>query len=515
MTKKAYQNAFYNCPKNMKNILINIEEPFEIHNLRSLMKKFGSFIKNISINTDLKLKDFLRYVSKYCKKLKELSIKSRDYKIDSKYSNNITNLNELKLTLTEMSNENAVQKLISNNKSLKILSLKVDSSIVGDILLSNSENIEFSLKEFSYSVKSAEYDNVREFLKNQKGLEKLVIGNNLPDDLFNIQHTNEDENVFLKIESLKQFKDRRNITNVVDIKNNFEFITTLKVVSINVEELTLLRLHTLEIDNARFGDLKNLFVPLLKFFKIKKFPYCDGYFDEVMHSINSVETFIIESVKNSGDILRIVKMLKFFPNLQKFALRHGRSLNSKYNMEDNERIEAKKPFYKIIVDNAKKEVKISSYIVRNCDEILLSLQTTFKEFQFKEFCYDDSTLRTQNITIYERFRFMNVMENVLESFKPSSGFYCNIFGNAAIENAVFNNIKSLTIPDFPVDFNGGKVMKFIIECMNLDYFQCKSTILISDMRKNFVGEISVSGNQISSFYEMLRQYICKYFFIKS
>jgi hypothetical protein len=403
-----------------------------------------------------------------------------------------------------MNDEDVLKNLISNKKNLKIFHLEVQSSTVVKVLpsLSSSENVESSLKEISYSVDNC--DNFSEFLKTHQSLEKLTIGNNVPNNLFS--NENEDENIFKNMES---FEDKRYATNAVEISHIFKFITFLKVVSIFARQLIFLRLLTLEIDNATFYDLRNLFVPFLKVFKIKKFPYCDDYFPNVMHSINSIEIFIIESVSNPGDILQIVKMLKFFPKLQKFELRHGKSFEAKYNMDDNEKIEAQMPFYKIVVDCAKKEVKISSFIIRNCKEIYEILTATFREFHFKEFCFEDALLRTQNLVAP---RHINILENELNRHIPSTGFYYSPPGSSAIENCIFKNCKFLTIPDFPVDYNGGKVLKYIIECMNLNFFRCKNNDFIRDGKMQNITEISVKGNQMSSLFEILRHYRkCKYF----
>ncbi|XP_070508735.1 uncharacterized protein [Chironomus tepperi] len=67
-------------------------------------------------------------------------------------------------------------------------------------------------------------------------------------------------------------------------------------------------------------------------------------------------------------------------------------------------------------------------------------------------------------------------------------------------------LKELRIQQLPFDFDGGRVLKYIIEEMNLDTFYYKNTPLILNGIKQDVKEFAATETQISSAFEMIRQY---------
>ena len=71
------------------------------------------------------------------------------------------------------------------------------------------------------------------------------------------------------------------------------------------------------------------------------------------------------------------------------------------------------------------------------------------------------------------------------------------------------HLKELTIHQLPFDFDGGKVLKYIIEEMNLDKFYYGKIPLIVDGYKQEVKEFEASEIQIQSAFEMFRQFPCK------
>lgn len=70
-------------------------------------------------------------------------------------------------------------------------------------------------------------------------------------------------------------------------------------------------------------------------------------------------------------------------------------------------------------------------------------------------------------------------------------------------------LKELVIHELPYDFDGEGVLRFIIEQMNLDKFYLKDTPLILNKQIQPVQEIAVNEIQISSLFEMFRQFRCK------
>lgn len=71
-------------------------------------------------------------------------------------------------------------------------------------------------------------------------------------------------------------------------------------------------------------------------------------------------------------------------------------------------------------------------------------------------------------------------------------------------------LKELTIHKLPFDFDGGKVLKYIIEEMGLDKFYYGKTPLILGGKKQAVREFEANEIQITSSLEMLRQFPSKY-----
>lgn len=68
------------------------------------------------------------------------------------------------------------------------------------------------------------------------------------------------------------------------------------------------------------------------------------------------------------------------------------------------------------------------------------------------------------------------------------------------------SLKVLTVDKLPFDFDGGKVMKFIIEQMNLEKFYYGKIPLILNGIKQEVVEFSATETQIQAVFEMFRQF---------
>lgn len=70
-------------------------------------------------------------------------------------------------------------------------------------------------------------------------------------------------------------------------------------------------------------------------------------------------------------------------------------------------------------------------------------------------------------------------------------------------------LKELIIQQFPFDFDGGDVLKFILKNMNLQKFYCGNLALIVNGHNQKINEISVNELQVQSMMEMLRQFSSK------
>jgi hypothetical protein len=69
-----------------------------------------------------------------------------------------------------------------------------------------------------------------------------------------------------------------------------------------------------------------------------------------------------------------------------------------------------------------------------------------------------------------------------------------------------NYLKELTIHQLPFDFDGGNVLKFIVEQMELDRFYYGNILLIKDQQIQPVQEFMANEIQICAMYEMFRQF---------
>ena len=70
-------------------------------------------------------------------------------------------------------------------------------------------------------------------------------------------------------------------------------------------------------------------------------------------------------------------------------------------------------------------------------------------------------------------------------------------------------LKDLTIHELPNDFDGGRVLRYILNDMNLDEFHFGKISLIKNGKRQDVKEFEASEIQIQSAFELIRQYPCK------
>lgn len=83
-------------------------------------------------------------------------------------------------------------------------------------------------------------------------------------------------------------------------------------------------------------------------------------------------------------------------------------------------------------------------------------------------------------------------------------------GRVSFLRSQMRTLKELKIDQLPYDFDGGQVLKFIIESSNLESFYYGDIPLILNGRKQDVLEIMANEIQITSFYEMFLQFPSKY-----
>ena len=132
---------------------------------------------------------------------------------------------------------------------------------------------------------------------------------------------------------------------------------------------------------------------------------------------------------------------------------------------------------------------------KNLDHLVVKGDGTRSFFESNEFLFKVRKLETSMIT----FNWFVGLQ------KPRLKF---------IESQI-GSLKDLTIDQLPFDFDGGHVLKYIIEGMNLNQFYYGSIPLIVDgYKQKEVKEFEASEIQITSAIEMTKQFKCHKFILK-
>lgn len=132
---------------------------------------------------------------------------------------------------------------------------------------------------------------------------------------------------------------------------------------------------------------------------------------------------------------------------------------------------------------------VFNQICVNCkklNHIVLNGLGTGSYFDTEEFPFKIKKLETTTLTYHWYVGIKGARVNFLESQR--------------------GKLKDLTISQLPNDFDGGKVLKFIFEKMNLRSFYYGKIPLIFDGKKQEIEEFEATEIQITSLYEMTRQF---------
>lgn len=223
----------------------------------------------------------------------------------------------------------------------------------------------------------------------------------------------------------------------------------------------------------------------LSFFKFKSFEECSGVLRNFkkLHSLKLNECSL-ESLNNETlSPIRSLKILSFV------------------KCDDN--------IFKIITkQNTIKKISVSNEnwtfngfphetfneICRNCknlNHMILEGAGTASYLDCDEFPFKLTILETTMITFHRYVGIRTASTSFLESQKGS--------------------LKELKIHQLPFDFDGGRVLKYIIEEMNLETFNYGNIFLIKNGIKQNVNKFSANETQISSANEKIRQYPGKNF----
>ncbi|XP_070508910.1 uncharacterized protein [Chironomus tepperi] len=278
-----------------------------------------------------------------------------------------------------------------------------------------------------------------------------------------------------------------------------------------------LMLHKLELTPEKFqalssgGELSN--VPF-KNIVIKSFKGTDQLrkFSKILiHQKKSIELLDIDDFTRTT-ISEIIDFFKGFSNLIDLKLRncliyeevHRQRLNPIPTLREIFFEKCDGNFFKIFHH----QMSIVKVTIRNLDytwsgfahEDFIDLVKTLKNLEFIIF----DGIGTGSFFDFHNFPFkIRKLDTCLISFHWYVGIKT---ARKKFLESQRGTLEELTIHNLPYDFDGGKLLKFIIEQMQLKTFYFGEIPLIIDGVKHPVTEFWANEIQICSLFEMFRQY---------
>ncbi|XP_070505239.1 uncharacterized protein [Chironomus tepperi] len=306
-------------------------------------------------------------------------------------STQVLSLQVLDLELTEADDLNFPSKDISQDIKLKLKVLKFSHPNIHKQNFLNFLRTQASCLQ-ELELKFIKNNEVYEMIFTDfKVLKKLSIDPDGSDVIFGIPFPQT-----LTLDSLQSLHDKnQNGTVVKKIFKFFPNIKELKCCDMMGAEGTSDTLTTLEVSEVYFPRIEGLYLPFLINLFIKKIIRCDDdtYWNKFPDNFPNVENITVEKVEKN--VLKLIKELSKFKKLKTFKLRHGNAINHDYKLDENEQVNENEQFYKILIDTTSRTIKISSYIVRKCEDEMKLLRQTFGGFEAFEFCFEE--LRIERI----------------------------------------------------------------------------------------------------------------------
>lgn len=316
------------------------------------------------------------------------------------------------------------------------------------------------------------YDNIIDILIDTKPLEIEYIKENVIID-YNIYHSS----IFLKRVKCKKFKinydDKINKLSIHSINkfNNISDIVSIEIINLNdlkifykilnnnINTLTSITLTCCRFDSSSISlSFKNILL-LIKLYK-NNFPLKFNYTDDLSFSLNNLQNLRDISFEYCNDYT--FKLFEFQEKIKKISVKSDISTFKGFSH---------KYFDKILQSNKIKHVTMLG-------------MGTGEYFTFNNLTFDIETLNTSYLTYN-----YNDKNNRKKYFEVKYGY-----------------LKNLTIHHFPFDFDGGNILKYIIEEMNLISFNYRNISLIKNKIKQPVYEFESSEHHITSIYEMCKQF---------
>lgn len=272
-------------------------------------------------------------------------------------------------------------------------------------------------------------------------------------------------------------------------RNNFESI-------FKCAELNRINLQCASFNLEGFKKIKELKIFLNKFehsievlevrnLEVKSF----AEFYEIFGNLFNLKSLTLEKCKITCDVKEVIPQLSSLQILS--FIKSGDSVFSAFKNQKN--------ILQISVHNDDwtwngfphetfNEILKNS---TNVNHIVLKGSGTGSYFDCDEYPYQITKLTTSMITFHWYVGIRTQRTTFLES--------------------QIGHLKDLTIDKLPFDFDGGRVLKFIFEKMNLQSFHYGKIPLILDGKKQQVEEFEANEIQVQSIFEMFKQFCGMYF----
>lgn len=546
MLSTFWHKYFFSNAEIMKKVLINIKGFTDTTCATKFIKRFGKYFVNVKIELSIELDQFLVRLLKRAKNLKELTIDdfldtneqvTHNNKINRKLPRmnklnilkvrsfsrlkslisctaKVDSLKELVIEFWNLDCHFILSCFIKKQKNLKSLKIKFHSSLWIDIFPIDPK---FKLDKLSIRIENIKLGNFLNFLKTQKELKQLEMDGNFDEktttNILNMFDSLEKftigkhiKDIFqVKKENLQHFEDKRCTSNAAEINAAYPNLKFLNVQSINASEIESFSLTKLKIGFGRFWELKNMHFECLQEITFSKLPRLESSFNEFINNILNIKVFRIESLTSLNDFVHVMDKLRSLKSLKIFNLQHGKV---QMFCED-------KKFYKIEIDVNSQRIRLSRFILENYVEIYKLLQICYPQFKFIEICYEESDLYSRRLNSYY---LENKYVKIIPSENGTENELVKLLRNPFDINSTTQTIlvtfggclKELYIRDIPFDNVGENALKYMIEEMKLETFCYGKVPLILNGEKQKLTELTLSGIQISSIYEMFRQFPSKF-----
>lgn len=265
------------------------------------------------------------------------------------------------------------------------------------------------------------------------------------------------------------FDDKNNPLSIFDINkfNNISGIVNLKIINLNNLKIfynilasNINTISSIKLVCCNFTSSFISFYDILYLYKLYKYKFLIKFdYNTKSFNLDNISNLIQISLEYCND--NAFKIFSLQKNIKKLTVKSNIFKNGF----------SEKYFNKILNSN-----KISELTLLGFD--------TNEYINFNNLPFDIVSINTTYLTYY-----LYNKKNRLEQFKYKNGY-----------------LKNLIIHHLPFDFDGGNILKYIIEEMNLDTFNYGNISLIKNNIKQCVTDFEASEYHVTSIYEMFKQY---------